>query len=155
MIERHALAIIAILAASAPAAQAETFKWVDEKGVTNYSSNPPPSSTAAKSLQTVENRISVYQSDPALKQAPAPSSQADYAHAEWLQRQQIMAMKASYPDCPSPYRTDCAYDGYRSIAYYPRFALPVFRSRPARPSFVSASFQRPQATRPSSAGMFR
>ena len=152
MVQHFSFAIIVILAFTAPAAQAETFKWVDEKGVTNYSSNPPPG-TAAKSLRTVEDRLSIYQSDPALKQAPARYNQADYAHAEWLQRQQIMAMSAGYADCPSPYRADC--DGYRSSARSPYFAVPAFPSRPLRPRFISASFPGPRAGRPSSAGMFR
>src|SRR5258708_572657 len=45
-------------------ARADTYKWVDERGVTTYSNTPP----AAKA-QVVGARISVYTSGPALKKA--------------------------------------------------------------------------------------
>ena len=146
---RCCLAIL-LLALAAPPVQAETFKWVDEKGVTNYSNKPPPPGRAAKSLQTVEERISTYETDPSLIRAMASPGRPDYAEAEWLQRQQLMAMRAGYPDCASPYPGDCAYQGYRSGAYYPYAALPVFRSRPMHRTFVAASFPRPHAVRSAS-----
>lgn len=52
----------------APAA-AELYKWVDERGVTNYSSEPPSSATAANKLSKVENKISVYTPDDGVMQA--------------------------------------------------------------------------------------
>ena len=36
------------LAAVAPPASADMYKWVDEKGVTHYSENPPPDGKATK-----------------------------------------------------------------------------------------------------------
>lgn len=139
MTGRCSLAILLALAAAATSAHAETFKWVDENGRINYSNNPPPSGKAVKSVQKVEDRISVYQTDPALKRV-AGYPRPDTAQAEWLQRQRIMAMRAAATDCQ--YRDDCRGDGYRSgaiIAYaaYP-VLLPAFprrhavRSRPAR-----------------------
>jgi len=131
MAARCSLAIL-LLALAAPPIQAETFKWVDEKGVTNYSNNPPPPGKAAKSLQTVEDRISTYETDPSLIRAMARPHRPDYAEAEWLQRQRLMAMNAGYLDCASPYESDCGYRGYRSSAYYPYATFWVFRSRAAR-----------------------
>ncbi len=142
MAGRYSLPILMLLVLAAPSLQAETFKWVDEKGVTNYSNTPPPSAKAAKSVRTVEDRISTYETDPALKSAAQNYRRSDYAEAEWLQRQQIMAMRAAYTDCPSPYRPDCGHDGYRSSAYYPYFVFAAARSALQRPGFSSASFQR-------------
>ncbi len=142
MAGRSSLAILVLLALAAPPLQAETFKWVDEKGVTNYSNAPPPSGKTAKSVRTVEDRISTYETDPSLKSAMQNYRRADYAEAEWLQRQQIMAMRAAYTDCP-PYRPDCHNDGYRSGAYYPFFAFPAVRSTVTRQGFFPASFQPP------------
>ena len=87
MAGRHSFAILLILAAVALPAQAETFKWVDEQGITNYSNKPPAAARAAKSVRTVENRISTYESDPSLKRAAENPGRAGHAEAEWLQRQ--------------------------------------------------------------------
>ena len=50
---------IVMLAAAAPGVSAELYKWVDERGVTNYS-NEPPKGTSAKPVTLPEDRISVY-----------------------------------------------------------------------------------------------
>ncbi len=131
MVGRCCLAIL-LLALAAPPIQAETFKWVDEKGVTNYSNKPPPAGRVAKSLRTVEDRISTYETDRSLIRAMARPGRPDHAEAEWLQRQRLMAMNAGYLDCASPYQSDCGYGGYRSSAYYPYATFSVFRSRAAR-----------------------
>jgi hypothetical protein len=61
-------ALLAILAA-APA-PAQLYKWVDERGVTNYSNQPPSDPKTAKNLRPVpEDRLSVYSPDQALVQA--------------------------------------------------------------------------------------
>jgi Domain of unknown function (DUF4124) len=162
MVRRHALALalgtLLALAAAAPAVQAATFKWVDEKGVTNYSNSPPPSAKAAKPVQTVEDRLSTYETDPSLKaaaQSNRPSSGS--AEAEWLQRQQIMAMRAGYMDCPSPYRSDCAPDGYRSAAYAPMYPMrfPVFNRTRFSPTSFPASASRAHTRRSSASHLLR
>jgi len=102
-------------------AHAETFKWVDERGVVNYSNQPSPGKTGSKTI--VEDRISTYESPPlhavALNRAP------DY---EWLQRQRIMAeaaaAKAAAGDCS--YRVDCR-DPYLASYGYPW--VPVVAAR--------------------------
>ena len=132
--------------ATAPACAA-TYKWVDEKGVVNYSNSlPPVSRSAAQNFAVVEERISVYSPDPALRRAaaarPARTSR-DYAEAEWLQRQRIMygqqvyAQQVSSADCPRG-RVDCYRDTYRAGSYYyPYLPIAVFPGARARPAFFS------------------
>lgn len=67
---RHALLSLA-LAAFAPAAIAVIYKWVDEKGVTHYSQNPPSDGKA--------NQMETKPSGPA--EAPSASPQ------NWKQRE--------------------------------------------------------------------
>src|SRR5438876_739492 len=92
--------------------QAETYKWLDANGQTHYSSAPPPAGQSAKSVKTVEDRISVYPPDPTLKDAAAHYRRMDMAETEWLQRQQLMARAALQSQRPAPscnpYRSDCS-----------------------------------------------
>jgi len=119
MASRCALFIALMLVAAL--ARAETYKWVDERGVTTYSNTPP----AAKA-QVVGDRISVYTADPALNREVELYRRMDLAEAEWLQRQRLMALQAAaviYP--PEPL--------YRTAAYFPvsRFGFPARQSRRA------------------------
>jgi uncharacterized protein DUF4124 len=104
-----------VLFAAAPL-HAETYKWVDEKGVTNYSSTPPPAK--AKQAKVIEDRISIIPADPSFADASAAlrareARRAEYAHAEWLQRQRAApTMYADYSDC-----YDCNDYGYGAYAY--------------------------------------
>jgi hypothetical protein len=61
------LAVAAVLAAAAPLASAQLYKWTDDKGVVNYSNKPPAG--APKGVAVVEDRLSVYTQDPAVLQA--------------------------------------------------------------------------------------
>jgi hypothetical protein len=60
--------VLAAIVAAAPAC-ADLYKWVDERGVTNYSNQPPPDAKAATKVTHVEDRVSVYSPDRALLQA--------------------------------------------------------------------------------------
>ena len=138
-------AILLLCAAAAPL-HAQTYKWVDDKGVTNYSNRPPPGKIAK--VQVVEDRISVVPSDPSLGPANAAmraraARQAEYAEAEWLQRQRYMLAaqtSADYADCPC--RADCG-PSYARFGY-PSYYAPVFLvraiSRPAPAHMRRASF---------------
>jgi hypothetical protein len=115
MSARHMKAFlpIAILFLAAAPSHAETYKWVDEKGVTNYSSTPPPAK--ATKAKVIEDRISIIPADPSFAEASKAlrareARRAEYAHAEWIQRQ-----NAAPP--PQAYSTDadCAY----CSDYYP------------------------------------
>jgi hypothetical protein len=66
-VTRLSIALFAILAATPGSAQ--LYKWVDERGVTNYSNQPPSDPKTAKNMRPVEDRLSVYSPDPALAQA--------------------------------------------------------------------------------------
>ena len=107
-----------VLAAAAPLAQAQTYKWVDERGVINYSNTPPP----AVKAQPVEERISVYASEPSLAQTAAVDRRLAALEAEWLQRQRLMAAAAYAPPAP-------LYDDYRMGSYYLPYILPALASR--------------------------
>jgi hypothetical protein len=53
------IGLAACLLTAAPAS-AQLYKWVDDKGVTNYSNEPPPKSRTRKPATIVEDTISVY-----------------------------------------------------------------------------------------------
>lgn len=131
MLTRLAIILAAVLAAVP--AYAELFKWVDGRGVTNYSNQPPEDPKAAKKLTTVEDRISVYTPDPALLQAVEAyrrqgNNRAVAEKIENLERQlenERRARQRLAADAQSA--RDAFYSGY---AYAP---VPVFvpvRSRP-------------------------
>jgi hypothetical protein len=125
---RHALlaaALAAVLGAGAPLAHADTYKWIDAKGVVNYSSTPPPGGAKTVGVQTVPDRISVYATDPAVNREVELYRRMDLAEAEWLQRQQLMAMQAAAVYPPEPV--------YRTAAYFPvsRVGFPARQSRRA------------------------
>jgi uncharacterized protein DUF4124 len=108
----------AILAAAAMPALAETYKWVDARGVVNYSNKPPPAQAAKQVV--VEERLSVVAADPSL--APAvramnarAARRAEYELADWELRQRLaLDAPPNYLDLQAdcPYRANCdsAYD---------------------------------------------
>ena len=83
--------LLVVLLALAPAAQADTYKWVDERGVVNYSNTPPPA--AVKAPQQIAERVSTYQTDPALRTIAARgvTPYEQMIHQEWMQRQRLIA----------------------------------------------------------------
>ena len=131
---------VVLIALSAPLAHAETYKWVDEKGVVNYSNTPPPNATNAA---TVPERISNYAPDPAIAQATDVNRRLDAAETEWLQRQWLMAMKQATPPGPA---VDAPNIYYPAVAFFPArrpplirptFFLPPPKARPVRPARLS------------------
>jgi hypothetical protein len=86
--------LLFVLATTAMAPlHAQTYKWVDERGVVNYSNVKPP--TRPAQALPIEDRVSVVAPDPNLAAAAAAAQaqsarQAEYAHQEWLARQQGM-----------------------------------------------------------------
>ena len=123
------LLALAFLVASA--AHAETYKWVDEKGVVNYSNTPPPA--AAKAPQAIAERVSTYETDPSLRQAVAYRGQSPYElmlQQEWLQRQRLMAERQNvqtiYENPVDPLYYRSSYPGY----YYPVSTVRQVHRRP-------------------------
>jgi hypothetical protein len=126
---RRLLALTFLLAS---AAHAETYKWVDERGVVNYSNTPP--AAAAKAAQPIAERVSTYETDPSLKREIAytiPSSYEQMLQQEWLQRQRLMAERQNvqtiYENPAEPVYYPSAYPGY----YYPVASVRAVHRHPA------------------------
>ena len=77
---RAAAALVVLLIAAAPAASAEIYRWVDERGVVNYGSKPPEG--AKKVRQLAENAVTVS----TVPAPPPPSAER--------QRQRELALEA-------------------------------------------------------------
>ena len=114
---------LALLALAAAPLRAETYKWVDANGVTNYSSTPPAGAAKAK---VIEERVSVVPADASLAPAIADmraqaKRRAEYVELEWLQRQRLMAEQdaRAVPADYCPYRADC--DGGYAPYIYPYY----------------------------------
>ena len=139
-LSRLTVLLVSILAA-APAC-AQLYKWVDERGVTNYSNQLPADRKAAKKLLPVEDRISVYTADKpptqavkAIRQKSDPASAERIAslerqlEAERLARQQLAAAQASYDLCLSQgINCNGIYSGY--YPYGSPFVFVPARHRP-------------------------
>jgi hypothetical protein len=115
---------------------AETYKWVDEKGVTNYSGSPPANVELAKKAQVIEERLSIYTPDPALTRAiqvrPQTSAPIPVPYAP---QQYVVATQAIYDDCLAQRRVDCngasfPYGGYGYFPYMVVLAAPRHVRRP-------------------------
>ena len=124
--------LLVALLAFASAAQAETYKWVDERGVINYSNTPPPA--VAKAAQSVAERVSTYETDPQLRVivARGVTPYETMIHQEWLQRQRLIAegqnldkVIAATPPAPEPLYFGPA--GFRPAVFRPALARPVNR----------------------------
>ena len=146
MVGSHLSAIVLLLALVAAPALAETYKWVDSKGVVNYSNSPPPG--AVTKPQVVEERISVIPPDPSLGPALAAMQaraerRAQYEEADFARRQQAMLqMQASYAGDDCPYGSNC---GRYATPYYPYagwgYFTSVARRFPPRVSPYRAGFR--------------
>jgi Domain of unknown function (DUF4124) len=125
----HCAILVGSIAAAGPL-HADTYKWVDANGVTNYSDEAPPAHSAG--VQVIQDRVSVVPSDPSLAAAIAEfrsqaARQQEFDEAEWLQRQRMM-LAAQMVSAPAPCESgaDCgiAYPLYTG-AYYPYYAPAV------------------------------
>ena len=125
-----------ILALAALPSQAQTYKWVDAKGQTNYSNAPPPTVLAV--AQMVEERISIMGMDPQVRawaERKFAAEEADWQHrvaASNAQQRALASRPQSSTLSPSRY--------YSSGSYYPGstygYVSPVFfASVPATTSF--------------------
>ena len=116
----------AIALCTTPPLHAETYKWVDENGVTNYSSEPPPSSKKA-TAKVVEDKISVVPTDPNFEKSAEAlrkreekrqqQAEADYARRQAATPAPKQATYDIYDECP--YGMDCSgYGYYPGDGYY-------------------------------------
>ena len=134
MIRAMRVLLLVLAAMAVSTVHAQTYKWVDERGVVNYS-NVPPSKRAVQAT-AIEDRVSVVPRDPNLAAATAAAQaqsarQAEYAHQEWLARQQSMmqaqAIEAMYSP-PADYVAPYYGYGY-GYGYGYRYARPVVAPR--------------------------
>ena len=111
------LALVLLLVAWS--AHAETYKWVDDKGRVNYSNTPPPPLARAKQVRAVEDRVSVYQTDPEYERYLRQRAEriAAAQEAEWQERQRYLAAaQAASP--PDYYQTNTfGYPDYYGYGY--------------------------------------
>jgi hypothetical protein len=117
--------IVCMLLFAYSASAAQLYKWVDERGVTNYSDQAPAASVKKRGV--IEDRVSVYTPDPQLTQAMLAERaraiddlrtgrRARDIQADWLARQYLAAAR-SYPvdPCAGSYDPQCT--GYTPYAY--------------------------------------
>ena len=106
-------------------AAADTYKWVDARGVVNYSNAPPPE--AAKASQVIEERISVMGMDPAVARwaQERAAQRAAYEQRDWELRQQSMQQASYYAqpyfDSQPYYSGYYAYPGFYAVRNRARF----------------------------------
>lgn len=130
MDSRLAVALLLGLVAAAAGAAPPTYKWVDARGVVNYSSAPP--AEAATRVQTVEPRISVIGPDPSVALAATAlrereARRAEYEEREWQRRQSaLLEQQASMS--ASAY---CAFGPDCGVSYYPEIYAPYYSVYPA------------------------
>ncbi len=129
MISRLAPALLLSLAAAAPEASQQTYKWVDARGVVNYS-NAPPAEAAAR-VKTVEQRISIIGPDPSVGLAAAAmrereARRAEYEEREWQRRQSALLMQQTSVSANCYQGANCGAGDYLET-YYPYFCLSRLR----------------------------
>lgn len=129
------LGLIAAISTIAPAS-AELFKWVDERGVTNYSNEPPPAT--ANKLARVEQKISVYTPDASFMEVvKALRERAIRALAEPEPPRspvaRIATQQSGYEQCVMSGRLGCD-DLYGSSHVHAFFPVAVFPSHGVRPT---------------------
>jgi hypothetical protein len=146
------------------------YKWVDEKGVVNYS-NEAPADGKAKQLDPKASRVSVIASDENQRQV-AGASASDRVLAEKIDRlerkldaeryarsvseaQAQSAADAWYQQCQRDRRVDCDYAGDMD-PYYGGYGWPYYvpvvgaRRQPSRGDHVM--HHKPPAATPRSVG---
>ncbi len=116
--------LLAAAGLAVSAAHAGLYKWIDDDGVTHYSDQAP----AKKAATLVEERVSIYQPDPALVRAMS-APRRDYAlesRIELLERQlqrersarddaaahATAAHRAAHDECVAQRGMDCDHPDY-------------------------------------------
>jgi hypothetical protein len=150
--------VVALMLAAIPA-HAQVYKWVDEHGVTNYSSEPRADRNARVKPSTVADRISVYAPEPGLQRAINANSlgkdQVLSGRIDALERQlaaerqssqyavagEARAAQAAYAQCLAERRVDCDYDsGYYPYGVGGVLTVVQHRPRPHIPSKARSRF---------------
>jgi len=159
--------LVIVLLAPAPASWAQVYKWVDDKGVVNYSSQPPanrksalldPNSVSVSTYAPDERATRTAQTTPNVKEKALEErivSLERKLEAERYSRQisadaQARSLEQRFEQCLRDRRIDCDYAGldpYYYAPYGPTVVIfrPHLRPRPISTRPVSA----PKPARPS------
>ena len=135
----YCAAVVVTAGATSAAAAGELYRWVDERGVVNYSNEPPADRRTVKDLRLVEDRTSVYTPDKPLADAmrerarkqrtapPAASLPREPQTDARRQAQEPALPPFAYDPCLTGSDVDCytIYDG-----------SPVFAGRRRPPRLV-------------------
>ncbi|MDB5812377.1 MAG: hypothetical protein JWN94_4499 [Betaproteobacteria bacterium] len=136
------------LLGSTPAA-AVLYKWVDERGVTNYSSELPPGGRGANKVTQVENKMSVYTPDANFMQAVKVMrerslrtlAEPEAPRPPGMQVERIAVQQSGYEQCLASGRLGCddlwgAHYPYYSVGapYFPYYRVPARRFLTPRPT---------------------
>jgi Domain of unknown function (DUF4124) len=128
-----AITIVALACWAQSAQAAEVFRWIDERGVVNYSNEPPPKGATVKDVRVVEDRLSVYtpekkpEGPPPAAAKPRPGPASDLP----LER------RAAPPPPPPPVAYDpCVGNESNCYAVVPYPVAPVIPGRQRPPLFV-------------------
>jgi Domain of unknown function (DUF4124) len=164
-------ALASVVALAAAPVPAQVYKWVDDKGVVNYSSEAPANSQATQ-LDPKSSRLSIVGTDEAQRQRMLVASAGDSALSRKIDRleqkldaeryarsvsdaQAQAAADSWYDQCLRDRRVDCDYAGmdpnyYGYGPYYGAVAVanPYVRRRPGmRPQHpVAKPVGRPMST---------
>jgi hypothetical protein len=133
---RAVVAVSAIAGLFVSANAAELYRWIDERGVTNYSNEPPPKGASAKDVRTVEDRLSVYTPE---KSAPVASPPAQQTRSASVTREPEPEPRASAAArSAAPAYDPCITSANEIVCYGPApyDASPVFSGRYRRPRLV-------------------
>lgn len=135
------LLLAAALAAALPALAADTYKWVDERGVVTYSNTPPPATgKQPNKVDAVGDRMTVYTPDERLRQAiqsagerkANPAATSPVVSRTTRTVPNAAAQQSAYERCVAQRRTDCdtlrqpasTYDSYASEYGNPWYITP-------------------------------
>jgi hypothetical protein len=128
---RTAVFLTAAIGACVSVSAAELYKWVDERGVTNYSNTPPARTGDGKPATVVEDRLSVYTPEEpvtdALERAKAQQAQPTPRAAPVGPGGELGRRVAPAPVPVTPDPCANAADPNCSASLYDSF--PVFQNR--------------------------
>jgi hypothetical protein len=130
--------VVCALALAVPlAAQAEIYRWVDDKGVINYSSTRPEGVTKVTQIAEDSGRVSTVPGIPQELIARQRELELE-ARVQRLERElyeqrarDATAAAQPYPAYPYP----AYYSGYAGYAAYPIYPVYGYRFAAARPVF--------------------
>ena len=125
-------ALAGLLVFYAATGAAQTYKWIDEKGVVNYSNTPPPS--MRELAQPVEERVSTIPSDPQLARDAERFRRLAEAPVE-NRRVSVIGTSRFPSQVPQISSAADVYDGpyYRFVRESPVFFVPrTFPNRQPR-----------------------